>query len=45
MDALEILTDLDHVMPYISADFQCMMNTRIIGYEILGRYMKRRPDR
>ncbi len=37
MDALEILTDLDHVMPYFQPIFSADEH-RIIGYEILGRY-------
>ncbi|WP_423409880.1 EAL-associated domain-containing protein [Heyndrickxia sp. MSNUG] len=37
MDALDILTDLDHVIPYFQPIFNAEEH-RIVGYEILGRY-------
>ncbi|MEH7344016.1 EAL-associated domain-containing protein [Bacillus sp. JJ1532] len=37
MDALEILTDLDHVFPYFQPIFSAD-ELRVTGYEILGRY-------
>lgn len=37
MDALEILTDLEHVFPYFQSIFSADEH-RVIGYEILGRY-------
>ncbi|WP_066289709.1 EAL domain-containing protein [Bacillus sp. FJAT-29937] len=37
MDALEILTDLDHVFPYFQPIFSAD-ELRVAGYEILGRY-------
>lgn len=39
MDALDILTDLDHVIPYFQPVFSADEH-RIIGYEILGRYIE-----
>ncbi len=38
MDALDILTDLEHVMPFFQPIFSADEH-RIIGYEILGRYV------
>ncbi|MBB6443669.1 EAL domain-containing protein [Bacillus benzoevorans] len=38
MDALDILTDLDHVIPYFQPIFSADEH-RIIGYEIFGRYI------
>ena len=38
MDALDILTDLEHVIPYFQPIFSADEH-RIIGYEIFGRYM------
>ncbi|MEH7882965.1 EAL-associated domain-containing protein [Bacillus sp. JJ1609] len=37
MDALDILTDLDNVIPYFQPIFNAEEH-RIVGYEILGRY-------
>jgi len=37
MDALDILTDLENVIPYFQAIFSADEH-RVIGYEILGRY-------
>lgn len=37
MDALDILTDLDNVIPFFQAIFSADGHT-VIGYEILGRY-------
>jgi EAL domain-containing protein (putative c-di-GMP-specific phosphodiesterase class I) len=37
MDALDILTDLEHVFPYFQPVFSADEH-RIIGYEIFGRY-------
>ena len=37
MDALDILTDLDHVIPYFQAIFSADEQL-VIGYEVLGRY-------
>lgn len=37
MDALDILTDLDNVLPFFQPIFNAEEH-RIIGYEILGRY-------
>src|SRR4249919_1679903 len=37
MDALDILTDLEHVVPFFQPIFSAD-EQRIIGYEILGRY-------
>lgn len=37
MDALDILTDLDHVIPYFQPIFSAD-EQRIIGYEVFGRY-------
>ena len=37
MDALDILTDLDHVIPYFQAIFSADEQS-VIGYEVLGRY-------
>lgn len=37
MDALDIITDLDHVIPYFQPIFSADEH-RIIGYEIFGRY-------
>ncbi|WP_428908810.1 EAL-associated domain-containing protein [Niallia sp. Krafla_26] len=37
MDALDIMSDLDHVIPYFQPIFSADEH-RIIGYEILGRY-------
>jgi EAL domain-containing protein (putative c-di-GMP-specific phosphodiesterase class I) len=38
MDALDILTDLEHVIPYFQPIFSADEH-RIIGYEIFGRYI------
>ncbi len=38
MDALDILTDLEHVVPFFQPIFSAD-EQRIIGYEILGRYL------
>ncbi len=38
MDALDILTDLEHVVPYFQPIFNAEEH-KIIGYEILGRYV------
>ena len=38
MDVLDILTDLDHVIPFFQPIFSADEH-RIIGYEILGRYV------
>jgi len=38
MDALDILTDLEHVIPFFQPIFSADEH-RIIGYEILGRYV------
>lgn len=37
MDALDILTDLDNVIPYFQPIFSADEH-KVIGYEILGRY-------
>lgn len=37
MDALDILTDLEHVIPFFQPVFSADRH-RIIGYEVLGRY-------
>lgn len=37
MDALDILTDLDHVVPFFQPIFSADEH-RVVGYEILGRY-------
>ncbi|CAM5722207.1 EAL domain-containing protein [Bacillus circulans] len=37
MDALDILTDLENVIPYFQAIFSADEH-RVIGYEVLGRY-------
>ncbi len=37
MDALDILSDLEHVIPYFQPIFSADEH-RIIGYEVLGRY-------
>nr|WP_295973152.1 EAL-associated domain-containing protein [uncultured Bacillus sp.] len=37
MDALDILTDLEHVIPYFQPIFSADEH-RVIGYEIFGRY-------
>ncbi|MDZ5470598.1 EAL-associated domain-containing protein [Bacillus sp. 31A1R] len=39
MDALDILTDLDNVVPFFQPIFSADEH-RVIGYEILGRYRK-----
>lgn len=39
MDALDILTDLDNVVPFYQPIFSADEH-RVIGYEILGRYRK-----
>ena len=39
MDALDILTDLEHVFPYFQPVFSADEH-RIIGYEIFGRYRR-----
>ncbi|MBS8263265.1 EAL domain-containing protein [Mesobacillus boroniphilus] len=38
MDALDILTDLEHVVPFFQPIFNAEEH-KIIGYEILGRYI------
>lgn len=38
MDALDILTDLDNVIPYFQPIFSADEH-RVIGYEVLGRYL------
>jgi EAL domain-containing protein (putative c-di-GMP-specific phosphodiesterase class I) len=38
MDALDILTDLEHVIPYFQPIFSAD-EQRIVGYEVLGRYI------
>lgn len=37
MDALDILTDLENVIPYFQAIFSADEH-QVIGYEVLGRY-------
>jgi EAL domain-containing protein (putative c-di-GMP-specific phosphodiesterase class I) len=37
MDALDIITDLDHVFPHFQAIFSADEHT-VVGYEIFGRY-------
>ena len=37
MDALDILTDLENVIPYFQAIFSADEH-KVIGYEVLGRY-------
>lgn len=37
MDALDIITDLDNVIPFFQPIFSADEH-RVIGYEILGRY-------
>lgn len=43
MDALDILTDLEHVVPFFQPIFNAEEH-KIIGYEILGRYIKDHDD-
>ena len=38
MDPLEVLTNLDNVVPFFQPIFSADEH-RIIGYEILGRYL------
>src|SRR5690242_17924523 len=38
MDALDILTDLENVIPFFQPIFSADEH-RVIGYEVLGRYM------
>lgn len=38
MDALDILTDLDHVVPFFQPIFNADEH-KIIGYEVMGRYI------
>ena len=40
MDALDIITDLEHVIPYFQPIFSADEH-RVIGYEVLGRYQGR----
>jgi EAL domain-containing protein (putative c-di-GMP-specific phosphodiesterase class I) len=43
LDALDILTDLEHVVPFFQPIFNAEEH-KIIGYEILGRYIKGKND-
>lgn len=40
MDALDILTDLENVVPYFQAIFSADEH-RVIGYEVFGRYLSK----
>lgn len=43
MDALDILTDLEHVVPYYQPIFNAEEH-KIIGYQIVGRYVGNKGD-
>lgn len=43
LDALDILTDLEHVVPFFQPIFNADEH-KIIGYEILGRYLNGNDD-
>lgn len=43
MDALDILTDLEHVVPFFQPIFNAEEH-KIIGYEVLGRYITEKEN-